>query len=154
MHPTPFPQGTNYASAVFKVCISKKLLFLLLIITRMLLFIEPSLHFRLFVCTSHIMLQQCQRQEQGFSPILRGGYRGLGLVTGKPGGEPGLCQFSPMAHLFSEDPEDIPWPSTSGTELTPLCWPFPFHESRGIHEVDPLGALHVLPEALPRLCPH
>ena len=120
----------------------------------MLLFIEPSLHLRLFVCTSHIMSQQCPRQEQGSSPILRGGYRGLGLVTGKPAGESGLCRSSPMAHLSSKDPENIPWPLTSGTELTPLWnldlgWPFPFHESRGIHEVDPLGALHVLPEALP-----
>lgn len=35
-------------------------------------------------------------------------------------------------HLSSEDLENIPWPWTSGTELTPLWnldlgWPFPFH---------------------------
>ena len=153
--PHPFPPRNQLClCSVQGLHLKEAAFFLLLIITRMLLFIEPSLHLRLFVCTSHIMSQQCPRQEHGSSPILRGGYRGLRLVTGKPGGEAGLCRSSPMAHFSSKEPENIPWPSTSGTELTPLWnldlgWPFPFHESRGIHEVDPLGALHVLPEALP-----
>lgn len=97
----------------------------------MLLFIEPLLHPRPFVCIVSFH-KKSQRWEQVVSPILRWGYWGLELVIGEAMMGTGLCWFSPLAHLTSEKPEDIPWHWPYGTVLIPLRnldlgWPFPSH---------------------------